>query len=189
MKKQYPDPDSNKTKMNYTKEPNEDHKNTLKEEILQVINENFIEMLLDMVNQNVQEALKKFQDNKSKYEKTQKQIKEIIGALNKHQTETEITINREINELRAKIDNIKVEVTHDMENLRKKNETEIQNKMEGHSSRIGQTEDRISEHEDEMAIKGKTEELLVKQLKTCEKKMQEFTDSIKKPNLRIMGIE
>jgi hypothetical protein len=33
-----------------------------------------MEMLLDLVNQNVQEALKKFQDNKSKeYEKTQKQ--------------------------------------------------------------------------------------------------------------------
>jgi hypothetical protein len=43
--------------------------------------------------------------------------------------------------------------------------------MEGHSSSIEQTEDRISEHEDEMAIKGKTEELLVKQLKTWEKKM------------------
>jgi hypothetical protein len=37
-----------------------------------------------------------------------------------------------------------------------------------------------------MVIKGKTEELLIKQLKTCEKKMQEFTDSIKRPNLRIM---
>jgi hypothetical protein len=31
-----------------------------------------------------------------------------------------------------KIDNIKEEVTQDMENLRKKNETEKQNKMEGH---------------------------------------------------------
>jgi hypothetical protein len=40
-----------------------------------------------------------------------------------------------------------------------------------------------------MVIEGKTEELLVKQLKTCEKKMQELTDSIKRPNLRIMGIE
>jgi DNA-binding protein YbaB len=49
--------------------------NILKEEILQEINENFTEMLLDMINQNVQEALKKFQDNKNKeYEKTQKQI-------------------------------------------------------------------------------------------------------------------
>jgi polyhydroxyalkanoate synthesis regulator phasin len=37
-----------------------------------------------------------------------------------------------------------------LKNLRKKNETVIQNKMQGHSSRIEQTEDRISELEDEM---------------------------------------
>jgi hypothetical protein len=40
-----------------------------------------------------------------------------------------------------------------------------------------------------MVIKRKTEELLVKQLKTCERNMHELTDSIKTPNLRIMGIE
>jgi hypothetical protein len=34
----YPDPDSNTTKINYTKKLNEAHKNNLKEEILQVIN-------------------------------------------------------------------------------------------------------------------------------------------------------
>jgi uncharacterized protein involved in exopolysaccharide biosynthesis len=52
-------------------------------------------MLVDMVNQNIKEALKKFQDNKNKeYEKTQKQINELIGALNKHQSEKENTINR-----------------------------------------------------------------------------------------------
>jgi uncharacterized protein involved in exopolysaccharide biosynthesis len=46
-----------------------------------------------MVNKNIKEELKEFQDNKNKeYEKTQKQINEIIGALNKHQTETENTI-------------------------------------------------------------------------------------------------
>jgi hypothetical protein len=111
-------------------------------------------MLVDMVNQNIQEALKKFQDNKSKeYEKTQKQINEIIGAQNEHPTVTKITINREINELRAKIDKIKEEVTHHMEKPREKNETEIQNKKKGYSSRIEQTEDGISKLEDEMAIK------------------------------------
>jgi hypothetical protein len=36
----YSDPDSNKTKTNYAKEPNKAHKNNLKDEILQVINEN-----------------------------------------------------------------------------------------------------------------------------------------------------
>jgi hypothetical protein len=60
-----------------------------------------------MVNQNVQETLKKFQDTKNKeYKKTQKQINELIGPLNKHQSETENTINREINELKMKIDTI-----------------------------------------------------------------------------------
>jgi hypothetical protein len=103
----YPFPDSNKTKINNIKEPNDAHKNILKEEILQVITENFMEMLLDMVNQNVQETLKKFQDTKNKeYKKTQKQINELIGPLNKHQSETENTINREINELKMKIDTI-----------------------------------------------------------------------------------
>jgi chorismate synthase len=113
----YPYLDSNKAKINYTKEPNAAHKNILKEEILQVISDNFTEMLLDKVNLNVQEALKKIQGNKNKeYEETQKQINELIGALNIYQTETENTINREINELREKIDNIKEEVTHHMEN-------------------------------------------------------------------------
>jgi hypothetical protein len=41
------------------------------------------------------EALKKFQDTKNKeYEKTQKQINEFIGALNKNQSETDNTIER-----------------------------------------------------------------------------------------------
>jgi phosphatidate phosphatase PAH1 len=82
-----------------------------------------------------------------------------------------------------KTDNIKEEVTHDMENLRKKNETETQNKMEGHSGRLKQAEDRIAQLEDEMVIKGKSEDLLVRQLKPCERSMQELTDSIKRPNL------
>jgi hypothetical protein len=50
-------------------------------------------------------------------------------------------------------------------------------------------EDRISELEDKMEIKGKTEQLLVKQLKICERNMQELTNSIKTQNLRMMRIE
>jgi chromosome segregation ATPase len=129
-------------------------------------------MILDMVNQNVQETLKKFQHNKNReFEKAQ-ETKATIEAQYKHQSETKNMINKDINGLRTKIDNIKEEGTQDMENLRKKNETELQNKTECQSSRIEQTEDRIAELKDEMIIKGKTEELLVKQLKTCEKKVQ-----------------
>jgi hypothetical protein len=50
------------------------------------------------------------------------------------------------------IDNIKEEVIHDMENPRKKNETETQNTMEDHSIRLEQAEDRISELEHKMEI-------------------------------------
>jgi cellobiose-specific phosphotransferase system component IIA len=73
-------------------------------------------MILDMVNQNVQETFKKFQDNKNgEFEKEQQQIKETKEALYKHQSETKNMINKEINELRMKIDNIKEEVTQTSE--------------------------------------------------------------------------
>jgi chromosome segregation ATPase len=76
-----------------------------------------------------------------------------------------------------------------MEISEKNNETEILNKMEGHSRRLEQAEERISELENEMPIKGKTEETIVRQLKTCEKNMQKLTNSIKRQNVRIMSIE
>jgi regulator of PEP synthase PpsR (kinase-PPPase family) len=74
----YPVLDSKK-QINDTKEPKDAHKNIVKEEILQVITENFMEMILDTVNQSIQHALKKFQDTKNKEYKTQKQINELIG--------------------------------------------------------------------------------------------------------------
>jgi hypothetical protein len=68
----YSDPDSNKMKINYTKEPNEAHKNNLKEDILQVLNENFIEMILGVVNQNVQEHSRNYKSTKIENLKKQK---------------------------------------------------------------------------------------------------------------------
>jgi hypothetical protein len=62
----YTAPDPNKTMINGTKEPNDIHKKTFKEEILDEISEKFMEKILDMVNQNVQDALKEFQDTKNK---------------------------------------------------------------------------------------------------------------------------
>jgi hypothetical protein len=58
-----------------------------------------------------------------------------------------------------------------------------------HSSRPEQVEDRNSKLEDKIEIKEKTEEIMVKQFKSYEKKIQEFRDSTKRPNLRVMVIE
>jgi hypothetical protein len=93
----YPFPDLNKTMINVTKEPSDAHKKTLKEEI----SEKFMEKILDIVNQNIKDTLKKFQDTKNKeHEMTQKQIKEPREDLNKHQSETKDTIKRETHELK-----------------------------------------------------------------------------------------
>jgi hypothetical protein len=44
-----------------------------------------MEKVFDMVNQNVQDALKKFQDNKNKeHKKIQKQINELREDIKKH---------------------------------------------------------------------------------------------------------
>jgi tRNA A37 threonylcarbamoyltransferase TsaD len=57
--------DLNKRRINFTKEPSDNHMKTLKEEILEQISEKFMEKILDMVNQNIKDALKKFQGTKS----------------------------------------------------------------------------------------------------------------------------
>jgi hypothetical protein len=49
-------------------------------------------------------------------------------------------------------------------------------------------EERILELKDKIEIKEKNRRNL-KQLKSCERNMQELSDSIKRSNLRIMGTE
>jgi short-subunit dehydrogenase involved in D-alanine esterification of teichoic acids len=75
-------------------------------------------------------------------------------------------------ELKMTTQNIKEELNKDMENLRKKNQIEIleikspfrqtRNTVEGHSRRLEQVEDRISEIKHKVEIKEKREEILVK---------------------------
>jgi tRNA A37 threonylcarbamoyltransferase TsaD len=57
--------DLKKTMINVTKELSDIYIK-VKEEILEDITKKFMEKILDMVSQNVQEALKKFQDTKIK---------------------------------------------------------------------------------------------------------------------------
>jgi Asp-tRNA(Asn)/Glu-tRNA(Gln) amidotransferase C subunit len=60
---------------------------------LEEITEKFVEKILDMVNQYVQDALKKCQDTKNKeHEKSQKQINELREDFKKHQNETKDTL-------------------------------------------------------------------------------------------------
>jgi hypothetical protein len=78
--------------------------------------------------------------------------------------------------------NLKEEMNKNMENLRKKNQTEnlevkssfsqTKNTVEGYSSRLEQVEGRISEFKGKIEIKEKTEQILFKQFKSCERTQQ-----------------
>jgi hypothetical protein len=87
---------------------------------------------------------------------------------------------------------MKKEFNKDMENFRNKNQTEIleiksslnqiKNTDENHSSRLEQVEDIISGLEDKIDINcppQKVEESFEKILKSCERNIQERSDSIK----------
>jgi cell division ATPase FtsA len=52
--------------MNVTNEPSNTHTKSFKEENMEEITEKLMEKILDMVNQKVQDALKKFQDTTNK---------------------------------------------------------------------------------------------------------------------------
>jgi hypothetical protein len=79
--------------INITNELSEAHKKSLKEEIMDEITEKIIEKLQDMVNQKVQDALKKYQDSiRTKLKKTKIQLSELREDFNKHQSETKETM-------------------------------------------------------------------------------------------------
>jgi uncharacterized protein YhaN len=82
--------------ININKEPNDFYKKkSVKEEILEEITEKLMEKTLDTSNQNVQDALEKFQATKNReHEKTQKQIKELREDLSKHQSKRKDTIKK-----------------------------------------------------------------------------------------------
>jgi predicted house-cleaning noncanonical NTP pyrophosphatase (MazG superfamily) len=90
----YPVLDPNKTKINDTKELSNTHRNTLKEEIPQEITENFMEKIYNALNQMYKIHSRNFKTPKIKNTRRQKQINELIVALNKYQSERENTIER-----------------------------------------------------------------------------------------------
>jgi hypothetical protein len=58
----YPVTDTNKTMKYVTNKPSDTNQKIIKEEIIEEITEKLMKKTLDMVNQKVQDTLKKFQD-------------------------------------------------------------------------------------------------------------------------------
>jgi hypothetical protein len=117
--------------------------------------------------------------------KTQKQLNELRISTNA-QNQTKKTIKK--SEIKKTAKDMKEEFNEDMESLRKKNQAEIL-EIKSSLSQIKSTEskksteDRISGLEGKIDIKEKIKEHLVKRQNFCERIMQEFSNSIKRPNL------
>ena len=65
---------------------------------------------------------------------------------------------------------------------------EIKNTLEGTNSRITKAEDRISEVEDRMVEINESERKKEKQIKRNEDNLRDLWDSVKCPNIRIIGV-
>ena len=65
---------------------------------------------------------------------------------------------------------------------------EIKNTLEGNNSRITEAEDRISEVEDRILEINETERKKEKRIKRNEDNLRDLWDSVKHPNIRIIGV-
>ena len=65
---------------------------------------------------------------------------------------------------------------------------DIKNTLEGTNSRITEAEDRISEVEDRMVEINESERIKEKRIKRNEDNLRDLQDSVKCPNIQIIGV-
>ena len=65
---------------------------------------------------------------------------------------------------------------------------EMQSKLEVLTTRVNEVEERVSDIEDKLIAKRETEEKRDKQLKDHEDRLREINDSLRKKNLRLIGV-
>ena len=70
----------------------------------------------------------------------------------------------------------------------KNQSNEMQSKLEVLTTRVNEVEERVSDIEDKLIAKRETEEKRDKQLKDHEDRLREINDSLRKKNLRLIGV-
>jgi methyl-accepting chemotaxis protein len=125
-------------------------------------------------------------------EETQKLVFDLKGNVNKQLNEHKENTNKQMNEIKQTIQDMKEEINKHMETL-KNNQFKISNSISqinitigSLANRVEQAENRVSGTEDRVARIVKDHE---KMLRKYEWNMQDIWDTMKRPNLRIMGVE
>ena len=100
----------------------------------------------------------------------------------------------QINSLETKTEKIQELFNKDLEEIKKSQlqmnnaMNEIKNTLEGTKSRITEAEDRISEVEDKMVEINEAERKKEKRIKRNEDNLRDLWDTVKRPNIRIIGV-
>ena len=100
----------------------------------------------------------------------------------------------QIKSLETKIEKMQEMFNKDLEEIKKSQlkmnnaMNEIKNTLEGTKSRITEAEDRISEVEDKMVEINEAERKKEKRIKRNEDNLRDLWDTVKRPNIRIIGV-
>jgi predicted RNase H-like nuclease (RuvC/YqgF family) len=167
--------------------PSPGHPNTL--EKLDPDLKAYLKMMVEDIKKDFNNTLKKIQENTAKQvedikEETQKSFKE----LQENQTKQVMELNKNIQDLKREVDTIKktqIETTLDIETLGKKSGT-IDASI---SNRIQKMEERISGAEDSIENIGTTIKENTKSKEILTQNIQEIQDTMRRPNLRIIGVD
>ena len=106
----------------------------------------------------------------------------------------ESKIESQINSLETRIEKMQERLNKDLEEIKKSQYimnnaiNEIKNTLEGTNNRITEAEDRISEVEDRMVEINESERKKEKQIKRNEDNLRDLQDSVKCPNIQIIGV-
>ena len=106
----------------------------------------------------------------------------------------EIKMESQINSLETRIEKMQERFNKDLEEIKKSQDimnnaiNEIKNTLEATNSRITEAEDRISEVKDRMVEINESERKQEKRIKRNEDNLRDLQDSVKHPNIWIIGI-
>jgi hypothetical protein len=145
--------------------------------------------MVEDIKKDVNNSLKEIQENTAKQvEDIKEKVQKLLKELQENTTKQVMELNKTIQDLKWEIDTIKKtqsEATLEIETVGKKSGT-INGSI---SNRIKETEERISGAEDSIENIGTIIKDNTKGKKILTQNIQEIKDTMRRPNLRIIGVD
>jgi chromosome segregation ATPase len=145
-------------------------------------------MMIKDFKKNINNSSKEIQENTGKQVEALKEKKKSLKELQENTTKQVKELNNTIQNLKTKIETIKKsqrETTLEIQNLRKRSgagDASINNRMQEIEKKISSEEDTIENNDITVKENAKCKNLLTQNIK-------EIQDTMRRPNLKIIGIE